>query len=719
MRRPFAVIGFTVFVTSFALSTFGIRAAKIALPVLAVLSAMSLAVRRLRHEPVLVCSLLSATAACILFLTAFSTQFLPVRDMHGTTAVISAHLTDLPPDEDDYGQKILTMQTETVNGKPMHCKIRLLCRKVPHLLLTDELTFSAKLYASAQPAGDGVWLRVYKLRDYTVTPGEPTVVSTMLSARRYIRETLSQTMRGTTGAVLTAMLLGDRDAIPDDVYASMRRSGILHIFSVSGLHLSVVALSLLRVFDRRHVPRGVCEPLCAVLILFVMAVTGFPHSCVRAGLMLLLMLFGRLFMRRADAVNSLGFSLLLMCGVNPFCAGDAGLQLSAVGTLGVVCAMPYVEQMVSKIRLPFYPARAAVQWIVSAMLLSACIAVLTLPITAVTFGSVSIVAPLTNACMLWAAEWAMALGAFALPFSLWTPLAAIFRPLCLASGLLVRYCTAVSRFFGDLPFAAPRINDPAAIHWIAGTMLLIAAALVLRIPTRRGIAFVTAMSVVLLGTLGAWNGISSHCVAQIQALDVGNGTAFLVKSRGKTAMIGCGGSGTVSAVGSETSRIEWLLLPNVRKTEISCASRMLRTVRTDAVIVPEKSPLLHPVFFFGKPQVFAGETLHVGDVEAEFLPRDMSSAVRLRVYGRTVLMLFSPECDLSLLPQAWLSADVLVVRGNVPPALQAENYACVLVQGEQPYAARAAQDICTHGGLAVSNGIVSIQNNGFFGARAR
>ena len=327
MRRTFAVIGFTAFVSAVALCTFGLRTAQIALPVLAALSALCVAVRRLRREPVLVCSLLSATAACMLFLSAMYTQYLPVVRLDGATAVVTAQLSDIP--RESGGKTVLTLQTDAIDGVPLRCKMLYACDVSPDVLLTDRLTFSAKLYASDDPTDDA-WLRVYAMDNLTVTPGKATLQSYCLSVRAYVKRTLAHTLPGTSGAVLTAMLLGDRDAIPDDVYAAMTRSGILHIFSVSGLHLSVFAMTLLRWLDRRHVPRGAGEPICAALVLFVMAVTGFPRSCVRAGLMMLLLLFGRVIARRADALNSLGLALLLMCSVNPFCAGDVGLQLSVL-----------------------------------------------------------------------------------------------------------------------------------------------------------------------------------------------------------------------------------------------------------------------------------------------------------------------------------------------------------------------------------------------------
>ena len=710
------MIGFTLFMTMLVLCTFGQKTAQIILLIAAAVWLVCIAVRPLRREPVLLCSVTACLAACVLFLTAWYTQFLPVRALDGQIVYVTAHLADLPtPDGDSVAY---TLQTDTIDGEAMRCKMTLLCDDPPDAALTDAFSFSAKVYASDRPDSDGIWLRAFGAEDLQLSADRPTLRVRMLLIRRHVRESLMRALPGTPGAVLTAMLLGESQWIPADMYALMRRGGILHIFSISGFHLSVFAMTLLRALGRTRLPRPIYVPVCAGLVLFVMAVTGFPLSCVRAGLMLLLLLAGRLFAQRADALNSLGFALLLMGCIRPFSAGDVGLQLSVTGTLGVICLTPYAQRIADRIRIPWYPVRTAAQSALCVALISAGITVLTLPIAAVVFGSVSVVAPLTNACMLFAAEWAMTLAALASALSWCGCLSFLFHPLYLAAGLLARYCTAVASFFGKLSFAAPSVGDRSLVLWMTGTMLLAAAALLLRIPARRKVAAVTALSVLLLGISLSMRVWTTHNTVAITAPDVGNGTAVLVQSGGSSALIGCGGVRTETKIAERVSRLDAVFLPRMQTTEAGRSLRLLRTVPTRGVFVPADSWRTYPLYFFFDPHPVGGSAYRIGDASIEVFSHPQSAAIRIRAYDRTVLMLFSPGCDLSLLPQGWLDADALYARGDVPPALEAEKYGFVLLQGEQSHVSLVARQICARGGEAIGNGRLCIQKDGSIGIKA-
>ncbi|MEZ5708844.1 MAG: ComEC/Rec2 family competence protein [Blastomonas sp.] len=79
---------------------------------------------------------------------------------------------------------------------------------------------------------------------------------TMLDAPRVLRESRSQNafadlrarlsahiraqLDGSAGAIAATLATGDRGAIPDDDAEAMRRSGLAHLLSISGLHVSAV-----------------------------------------------------------------------------------------------------------------------------------------------------------------------------------------------------------------------------------------------------------------------------------------------------------------------------------------------------------------------------------------------------------------------------------------------------------------------------------------------
>ncbi|MBR5618254.1 MAG: ComEC/Rec2 family competence protein, partial [Clostridia bacterium] len=481
MARPLAVTGGVLFVTLWFLGLLP-HAALLPLTVCAgVLCALVLCVRALRRKGLLpyVCAVV--LAGCVLFWFHYDFVFAPVAALGGRTVPVTAALADLPQQLDDGYRTVL--RTDSVDGMPMRCRIALYTSQEPEITCRQTVTFRTRLEANSAPGSSGVWLRAYEMRDARYTDDASGFFGRMLAVRQYAIETLLQRLPGTNGAVLAAMITGSEQYIPDDVYARMLECGIVHIFSVSGLHLSVFSMLLYRFLERRRAPRAVIALPSAVLTFLLMAVTGFSYSCVRAGIMLYIMLLGRCFFWRSDGLNALGASILVMVLIDPFCAGSVGLQLSVLGTLGVILASPIVETRVETLRVRPRFLRKPIRLFLSALLVSACIHILTLPVIVIEFRRLSLVSPLANACLLFAAEWAMITAAAAVLLSAVPFLGVLSKPLLFGAGLLAKYCVLVSDSFGKLPFAAVRSDFAGLRFWIVGTLIVVVLGCALAIGT--------------------------------------------------------------------------------------------------------------------------------------------------------------------------------------------------------------------------------------------
>ncbi|MGH6718285.1 MAG: ComEC/Rec2 family competence protein [Alphaproteobacteria bacterium] len=75
-----------------------------------------------------------------------------------------------------------------------------------------------------------------------LAPPERDGLGWYLSTTRHdLSERIRGAVPGTTGAVAAALLTGERAAIPESINDAMRDSGLYHLLSISGLHLSLVA----------------------------------------------------------------------------------------------------------------------------------------------------------------------------------------------------------------------------------------------------------------------------------------------------------------------------------------------------------------------------------------------------------------------------------------------------------------------------------------------
>lgn len=143
--------------------------------------------------------------------------------------------------------------------------------------------------------------------------------------------------------VIRAVVMGDHPRDSDELLDAFRSSGTLHLFSVSGMHVAMVAgiaWLLLRVV---RVPRRTAVLALIPLVFGYAWITGNGSPAVRAAWMASVFLMAFVWKRRPDLLNVLGAVLLGMLLWNGNLIFQAGAQLSygvvAVIAIGTAWAM--------------------------------------------------------------------------------------------------------------------------------------------------------------------------------------------------------------------------------------------------------------------------------------------------------------------------------------------------------------------------------------------
>src|SRR5439155_15486753 len=152
--------------------------------------------------------------------------------------------------------------------------------------------------------------------------------------------------------LLWAMALGWTTALTDEVSEPFMRTGTMHIFAISGLHIALIAgilVSLLRVLQ---MPRGLCGWLVIPVIWFYTAATGWQSSAIRSTIMMSVIIVGWAIKRPSDLLNSLaaaGFIILLW---DPQQLFQASFQLSFFVVLSIALLLPPLEQLRQRLLQP-------------------------------------------------------------------------------------------------------------------------------------------------------------------------------------------------------------------------------------------------------------------------------------------------------------------------------------------------------------------------------
>lgn len=137
-----------------------------------------------------------------------------------------------------------------------------------------------------------------------------------------------------------ALVWGDRSDMDNDVRDAFADSGAMHVLSVSGMHVAIIYSILFLFLGQpgagsflRRLLRFICYTLA---ILLYVGLTGACPAVVRAGLMIILFLFGKAMGWNTQIWNLLGFAAFMMIWINPYVSQNVGFQLSFLAMAGIL-----------------------------------------------------------------------------------------------------------------------------------------------------------------------------------------------------------------------------------------------------------------------------------------------------------------------------------------------------------------------------------------------
>lgn len=186
-------------------------------------------------------------------------------------------------------------------------------------------------------AHDGQW------RDLGLNNGN-YFVRAAFSLRKYcLGKFVEYGMNGNEFGVAAALLLGDSDHLDPSVIRSYSASGVLHVLSVSGMHVAliyVILLKLLGPFEKRKYSKWFSFFLQLFFLWFYATLTGLCPSVLRSVTMLTVVIIGKAMGRNGNIVNSIAASAFILLLFDPLLLFDAGFQLSYFAVAGIVIVQP-------------------------------------------------------------------------------------------------------------------------------------------------------------------------------------------------------------------------------------------------------------------------------------------------------------------------------------------------------------------------------------------
>ncbi len=169
-----------------------------------------------------------------------------------------------------------------------------------------------------------------------------------------LKERLYRIFPGKEAAVMSALLLGDKKDLDSELKDLYKRNGILHILSISSLHITIIGMTVYRLLRRIGLPICPAAVGGSVLLLLYGGMTGFSVSACRAIGMYLIRMFGEVAGRTYDMLTALGVMGAVMVAWNPYYLQSSGFLLSFSSVLGLGVVSPVLAP--SPGRKPSKPA---------------------------------------------------------------------------------------------------------------------------------------------------------------------------------------------------------------------------------------------------------------------------------------------------------------------------------------------------------------------------
>ncbi len=439
---------------------------------------------------------------------------------------------------------------------------------------------------------------------------------------------------GADGPMVRALLIADTRGLDPALRDRYADAGLVHMLSISGLHVAIVGGALLLVLGALRLPTQVAAGAAvAITVLYVVAI-GAPAPAVRSATLFAATQLTRLWQRPVSPWGSFALGALVPL-IEPRTVLDLGYQLSVTGYAAIVVAGRLGR------RLP-HEWRGWRKALAKELLAGSLSTLATAPLVAWHFGRLSLVAPLSNL--------------------LAGPIISVLQPTLFATMLLpesvgaaftadaarplLRAMDAVASVAAALPGAAVVVAPtPLAIAMaIVGTTALLVAGWVRHWPRPLILALAAASVMLWLpdGLPARNNGMEVHL------LDVGQGDAIALRTpKGRWVLVDAGRAWKSGDAGRATiipylrrrgGEVALFVLTHPHADHIGGAASVIRALAPavvhDAAFVEGSAgyrELLRTAGEVGTEwkRVRPGERLEIDGVELEFLAPDSSWTVSL------------------------------------------------------------------------------------------
>lgn len=174
----------------------------------------------------------------------------------------------------------------------------------------------------------------------TVKETRSGILQKIYEFKNYTIDSFKETLGDKRAAVINGVAYGMVDSIDEDTMNQLKTLGIIHVISVSGLHIALVFSAVEKVFGYK-----VALIICFLYVIF----TGSKAATIRSFIMIMMMKLSKCLYKKYNPLSALCTSALILLVYKPYFALNMGFHLSYISTLGIILFYNKIRKLLYKL----------------------------------------------------------------------------------------------------------------------------------------------------------------------------------------------------------------------------------------------------------------------------------------------------------------------------------------------------------------------------------
>ena len=348
-----------------------------------------------------------------------------------------------------------------------------------------------------------------------------------------------------SAAIVTAVLIGDRTGLPDEVTDRLQRAGTYHVIAISGGNIAVLAGLVLGMLALSGLHGRARATVTIVVLVGYAEVATSGASVWRATMMAVVYLVARLFDHRTPPWQATTLAAGVMVAVAPMDVRNVGFVLTFGATAALLESARWLRAFWMRLDAPAFARsapsrwRRGVAWLLASVAASIAVELALTPVAAASFSRVTLAGPLLNLLAVPLMAFAQVAGIAVAAFDAW-PAAA--RAAGWLGALSASGIVETARLVDVSPAFAWRVPPPGIPLLVVYYGSLLGAAFARRRWLRVAIAFVLVLAFLfVVGAVGRGD-LQAAGGVRLTMFDVGQGDALMLESDTARLQIDTGGA---------------------------------------------------------------------------------------------------------------------------------------------------------------------------------